>query len=1388
MKNKNLRILLFALCSLFIFSACQETVPQHAPQSIPKGKGSVTLIIDGINGRTILPSGLSQFNAYTVTFINSVTNATETFDRTAITEPFYLEPGNYNVQVTAYADTAKTKTAAQGQLTGITVIEGANAALNITLNPIITAGNQGTFKWEIKFPADLSPASFLNITPVDPANDTQLEPIPFSLPSPFTGSRALKTGYYRLVFYLIRENAQEIQFNEFVHIYDNLESFFTYEFKDEHFNNIKYTITFDYDNGTSLPVTYFHGNQISKTTHEPAINKPIPAGLYLNPPPNNCTFDGWDYGSTEWDYTKPITCDMTLTARWTAPTINISNQNGTTIIEKAASYANTHSASYTLFLDSDVTINGYAFTGAYNLTIIGLTSVTLSPQTNILFTIQSGITLTIGKNIILQGVSDNDNALVTVNTGGTFNMTGGKITGNTYKGDSYNATVYVNGTFNMSGGEITDNHNNSTYTYGNGGAVYVTGNGTFSMSGDAEITGNNTLSTISTAVYIAGASSFTMAGNSKVTSNTSPLGDVFIDSGASLTLSDNATIGTLTLSAGPTGNSYATINSGWTESVTTSLNLWGGPPNFNDIINLWLNKKVLDTTDAGTVVKFQNVSFVSSNGNKQSISTPQPAAPYGYTISTSAPDTGKLVAEMYEARIGSTYYTTLAAAIAAATGGTSTPPTEIVILRDITSDSGYEIYNAKNIKLTADTGKNCTITASDGGFALFTVSTGSLTLGGSGGSLILSGGSVASTTGRRGVYVMSGAFVMSNNVTIENFKNNADASPDGYGGGVYVANGTFKMDGGNIQGNSVSGSGNNNGNGGGVYFTGTTFDMSGGTIGGTAAGTANTATNGGGVYVAGGKFTMSGDAKIIGNTASSNGGGLNITNGPLAINGGKISGNSSGSYGGGVYSNFTLTMSDGEISGNTANNNFGGGVYITDINSNFTMSGGTIGKTASETANTADKGGGVYVANNGKFTMTNGFIKGNTANTNGGGVFINSGTFEMNGGEISTGNKTNSGSGGGVYLNNGTVNMSGSTSKISGNQANGTGSSGGGVFVANGTFTMTGGQIGKAAPADTANSATGNGGGVYVASGGTFNLTSGVIGGTGTDCNTATSGGGVYVAATSSTAFTLGDGGIIKGNTANGTASTNGGGGIYFASGTSFEMSGGTIGADGSPNKVPNEISANTGGGGIYFAGTNFKMSGGTICYNNSGIYGGGVYFASNNNTFEMSGGIINNNSASNGGGVFSPQGNFKMSGGGGIIKNNNATTSGGGVNIQDGNFEMSAGIIEGNNATSTTGCGGGVSFTISNGHTGNSFTMSGGTIKSNTASSNGGGVYLISGTFKMSGGTIYGSDGETYTPPGAPNTATSGAAIFVNNNGTASYDGAYGTDVISTTDNTLPQ
>ena len=174
---------------------------------------------------------------------------------------------------------------------------------------------------------------------------------------------------------------------------------------------------------------------------------------------------------------------------------------------------------------------------------------------------------------------------------------------------------------------------------------------------------------------------------------------------------------------------------------------------------------------------------------------------------------------------------------------------------------------------------------------------------------IITGGN-ASNGG--GVYVSEAAFTM-NGGTI------AGNAVKSIGGGICLTNNsTFTMNGGMIAGNATTS------NGGGVYVSGSTFTMNEGTI------SSNVATSGGGVYVKGGTFTMEGGT-ISGNTAvynndGGNGGGVLVNSvgsatGIFTMSGGTVSDNDATYYGSGLY---LYTDGNAEIGGGY----FGGSIYV----------------------------------------------------------------------------------------------------------------------------------------------------------------------------------------------------------------------------------------------------------------------------------------------------------------------------------------------------------------------------------------------------------------------------------------------------------------------------
>ena len=252
------------------------------------------------------------------------------------------------------------------------------------------------------------------------------------------------------------------------------------------------------------------------------------------------------------------------------------------------------------------------------------------------------------------------------------------------------------------------------------------------------------------------------------------------------------------------------------------------------------------------------------------------------------------------------------------------------------------------------------------------------------------------------------------------------------GGGLFVSCDVNLEDGASITGNGeglVNATSYANMNGGGVYLARGTFNLNGGEISGN-----NDVYNGAGVYVAGGTFNLN-SGKINGNEAQGYGGGVCVAGGTFNLNVGEIS-NNVASFGGGMnYEDGTVRINEGStISGNTATR--GAGIMVSG--DNITMSGGIITGNRAK-GNQYKNGGGVYIVQytkqgtgviTGVFTMTGGKITGNTADQYGGGVYIqNNGIFNVSGDANVTGNTVN-GRADNVYLSdtNGVLTITGTLS------------------------------------------------------------------------------------------------------------------------------------------------------------------------------------------------------------------------------------------------------------------------------------------------------------------------------------------------------------------------
>ncbi len=316
-----------------------------------------------------------------------------------------------------------------------------------------------------------------------------------------------------------------------------------------------------------------------------------------------------------------------------------------------------------------------------------------------------------------------------------------------------------------------------------------------------------------------------------------------------------------------------------------------------------------------------------------------------------------------------------------------------------------------------------TLENSKGGYHAIQMNSGTTTI--NGGTIQNSG--VANTDHGGGISVASGDLTI-NGGTIKNNKAKTGAGIQFQGGG------NFTMTGGSVTKNTASS------NGGGLYFKDCAGEIKfeGGSV------TENTATwHGGGLWFDNcGNVDIGGDTHIDNNSADT-AGGIRVQNGTnLTITGGTVSKNTASGtgasdaadgLGGGIaVTQSTITITGGEISGNTAKNG-GGGIALrqgdTSHLTTVTMSGGTISDN-SVTGGEWKYGGGVYLQDHSRFTMTDGTISGNHSIGQGGGIATDytgadgkcTGDMKVtiNGGTIS-GNYSTLHEGGGIGMGSGTL-------------------------------------------------------------------------------------------------------------------------------------------------------------------------------------------------------------------------------------------------------------------------------------------------------------------------------------------------------------------------------
>ena len=328
----SVRVFMIVFLSFFVVLSCEQPVGGDKPKM---GYVKLSLATEAeetdAEGRTIMPSTpvASQFQAFRLIFTNFETKAQTTEYRTTtnLEDPVRLEVGEYELAVTAYLDTARTKPAAYIEKKGddrIVIKKGTGVKYIITLKAIVDTTTavegtgQGTFKWNI--PCTFNASTVTATMKITRHNNTaavyesaMLNGGSSNLTGSFTlsGQKDLDVGYYDVYITLntiVNNDAKIVVIRDILHVYRYLDSVLNdLTFTDENFNRNYYTVTLNYnDNNQTAPgvQTRLYGATAARPSN-PSRNLYSFVNWYSDP---QCT--------TLFNFSSPVYGNINVYAKW----------------------------------------------------------------------------------------------------------------------------------------------------------------------------------------------------------------------------------------------------------------------------------------------------------------------------------------------------------------------------------------------------------------------------------------------------------------------------------------------------------------------------------------------------------------------------------------------------------------------------------------------------------------------------------------------------------------------------------------------------------------------------------------------------------------------------------------------------------------------------------------------------------------------------------------------------------------------------------------------------------------------------------------------------------------------------------------------------------------
>lgn len=328
-----------------------------------------------------------------------------------------------------------------------------------------------------------------------------------------------------------------------------------------------------------------------------------------------------------------------------------------------------------------------------------------------------------------------DGGGVYVASGGTFTMNGGAIAANTAtSGNGGGVCVASGGTFTMNGGTISNN----TATSGDGGGVYA--DGTFNVSGSADITGNKKGTSESAADYI---------------------NNVYLPSGKKIAVSGNLSDARISVRPADTSAAFTSGLSGKgdashfaSDDMNYAAKLDGSEAKLAAAYPVWVGGTQVTPENKDDVLSDGKVSYAPASGD-----TPATLTLNGATITT---------AYDYIYPSGSYVYIYTAGIFSAEKLKINVTDDSAITGVDTTEarNGSYGIYTRADLEMTVDEGKTLTVaggstaagsTNSYGIYVYAGFSQGSFTFSGPG-TLNASGGASA-TWSNYGIFASGAATI-----------------------------------------------------------------------------------------------------------------------------------------------------------------------------------------------------------------------------------------------------------------------------------------------------------------------------------------------------------------------------------------------------------------------------------------------------------------------------------------------------------------------------------------------------------------------------------------------------------------------------------------------------